>query len=32
MKIGNFNVFEVFSSIDSCDIGEMNEFQFKSVV
>ncbi len=26
MIIGNFNVFEVFSYIENCDIGDLNEF------
>ena len=32
MKIGRYNFFEVASAVDSCDIGDMNEFQFKSIV
>ena len=32
MYIGNFNVFEVGCTIDSSDIGNFNEFQFKSAV
>jgi len=26
MKIGNYNVFEVYSYIESSDIGDLNEF------
>jgi len=26
MIIGNFNVFEVYSTIESTDIGDLNEF------
>ena len=32
MRIGNYNMFEVYSSLDSTDVGDMNEFQCKSVV
>lgn len=32
MRIGDFNVFEVYSQLDSVDVGDMNEFQCKSVV
>jgi hypothetical protein len=32
MKIGRYNFFEVASAVDSSDIGDMNEFQFKSIV
>ena len=32
MRIGSFNFFEVHSQLDSTDVGDMNEFQFKSVV
>ena len=32
MKIGKYNFFEVGALVDSTDIGEMNEFQFKCVV
>ncbi len=32
MKIGRYNFFEVASAVDSVDIGDMNEFQFKSIV
>ena len=32
MTIGNFNVFEVYAQVDSSDIGDLNEFQHKSVV
>ena len=32
MKIGRYNFFEVGSAVDSSDVGDMNEFQFKSIV
>ncbi len=32
MRIGRYNVFEVGSAVDSADIGDMNEFQFRSIV
>lgn len=32
MKIGSYNVFEVYTVIDSTDIGDMNEFQHRCVV
>ena len=32
MKIGNYNMFEVGSTIDSTDIGDLNEFGVKSTV
>ena len=32
MIIGNYNVFEVFSYVESTDIGDLNEFQHRSMV
>jgi dynactin-6 len=32
MHIGSYNFFEVHSSLDSTDVGDLNEFQFRSVV
>lgn len=32
MRIGDFNLFEVYSSLDSVDVGDMNEFQCRSIV
>lgn len=32
MVIGNYNVFEVFSYVESTDIGDLNEFQHRSTV
>ena len=32
MIIGSYNVFEVYSTIESTDIGDLNEFQHRSIV
>jgi hypothetical protein len=32
MRIGRYNFFEVGCAVDSSDVGDMNEFQFKSIV
>ena len=32
MTIGSYNFFEVHSQLDSTDVGDMNEFQFKCMV
>ena len=32
MKIGNYNTFEVGCFIESCDVGDMNDFGVKSSV
>lgn len=32
MRIGNFNMFEVYSAIDSTQVGDMNEFGVRSSV
>ena len=32
MRIGSYNVFEVYSVVESSDIGDLNEFQVRSIV
>ena len=32
MRIGSYNVFEVHSMVESSDIGDLNEFQVRSIV